>query len=174
MGSIDRDSLVQAIGISRDSYSHSFNSINSGLSNPFHSGNSSSKKGILIHFSRLKEVARIHSPNRLPFVNELEKLTIANFSGKISNKDYRSRVRSCCLKHGVSTNIVDSTQMHVNGMESNRLIPHQRRSNGIHSPLNKKSFKVALPSIEKVFLNSHPKFSPNIFNKKKSKSMRWF
>lgn len=68
-------------------------------------------------FADLKRLARKYSPHKLRTVEALEKLAIANHTGKIGDRAYVHRLRLLSLQHGVNPMFLDQAEARINAAE---------------------------------------------------------
>ena len=69
-------------------------------------------------FYVLKMLAGKYAPHLKPEIEKIEKLTLKNMKGQISDKEYLRQLRQIAIKHGVPTEVLDEVEFKIDMAES--------------------------------------------------------
>jgi hypothetical protein len=88
-------------------------------------------------FSQLKRIARKYAPQKLRTIESLERLSIQNHAGKISDRAYVHKLRLIVLSNGLDPTLIDQAEARINAVEgasSRQFPPYESKT---ASPLDK-------------------------------------
>lgn len=68
-------------------------------------------------FAVLKMLAKRYAPEKLPVINELERLSLDHLKGKLSDREFLRRIRSLVRKHGMSEDLINYVEAQIQAAE---------------------------------------------------------
>jgi len=107
-------------------YAQAYDAINEQLlTRTPHKYDKATIKEIRSRFRVLKLLARKYAPHLLDEIQHIEKLTLANAQGKISDREFLERLRSYIISRGLDPKLVALIELKINQAEGH--IPNLRQ-----------------------------------------------
>jgi len=111
------------------------------------------KQEIAGRFNALRMIASKRAPSKIPIINKIEKLSLANYDGRLSDRAYLSQLRDICRRNGLSDDLISMAQHKVDMAE----VQHKQPVNPVAAmfkPLKKKKQSMQRPRMIKK--EKHP------------------
>jgi len=84
-------------------------------------------------FSVLRRLCKKYSPNMLPAIDELRRISLSNNAGNISDRVALEKMRHVCMKYSLDSSMLDQAAMHVNQAE---MMKRSQNKNPSKQPMN--------------------------------------
>ena len=101
-----------------ESYSTAYDSVNSiMLTKKQGVFDKSTEREIKARFAVIKKICKRHAPKLIKTIERIEKLSLDNLYGKISDKEYLRRIREIHRKNGLKENLINQAEYQVDQAE---------------------------------------------------------